>query len=79
MKQTFATYEHTTLGFPGVVLKWTLTNGAMDDGAYLAVKGRITRPWTWRNQYPLPFITDECERFDAWVRTTYSNQPEVQG
>jgi hypothetical protein len=51
----------------------------MDDGAYLAVKGRITRPWTWRNLHPLPFIADECERFDAWVREIYSNQVEVQG
>jgi hypothetical protein len=79
MTQTFATYEHSTLGFPKVVLKWSVTDGKIDDNPYLVVKGRISRPWAFHNQYPLPFIKDECDRFDTWVRDTFSNQPEVQG
>lgn len=79
MKTTFATYEHSTLGFSGVVLKWSETNGLWDKAARVVVNNVITQEWNWYNQHPEPFKTSEMERFDKWVRMVYSNNPAVQG
>lgn len=78
MKITFASYEHTTIGFPKVILKWSVEDGKMGL-AYVVIKDIISFDWTWRNQYPLPFIESECQRFDEWVRNMYSNDISVQG
>ena len=78
MKLTFGTYEHSCLGFPGVVLKWTVIDGKMDC-AYLVENKVIKYDWTWRNPHPLPFIEDELKRFDDWTRTNYKDNPKVQG
>jgi len=79
MKLVFATYEHSRIGFPGVVLKWHVQNGEMSD-AYIVEKGVILRSlWKWHNPHPLAFIQDECERFDAWVVSRYGNDSTVQG
>lgn len=79
MKITFATYKHSTIGFPGVVLKWSVQDGKMGD-SYVTVKGIIQAgAWHWYNPYPLPMLDYECERFDDWVRERFSNDASVQG
>ncbi len=79
MKMTSATYEHSTLGFPKIVLKWYVENGEMSGKGRLVIKGIIAHEWTWQNLYPLPFIDAEMKRFDDWVRAIYSNDASVQG
>ena len=40
----FAFYEHSCIGFPGVVLKWFVENGIVTN-AYVVVLGRIKQEW----------------------------------
>ncbi len=70
-------YHHSKIGFGKVVLKWYVERGKVTD-AYVTVKGIIMEPWTWRNLYPLPFMEDECKRFDDWVLSRYGNDVTVQ-
>lgn len=80
MKITFASCEHTCLGFPQVVLKWCQENGTVG-AARVVVKGLIQPAgWTWHHGASVAaFLADECERFDAWVRATYADDASVQG
>lgn len=73
MKLTFGTYEHTTIGFHKVVLKWTVENGKVVN-VYQTIEG-VINPWSFYHQYPLPFIADECMRFDNYVRKTFGHDP----
>lgn len=79
MKRTFATYEHNTVGFPHIKLKWSEANGMAQD-FYVTIKG-IVHPYKpeherlgWRLD-----PKEECEKFDNWVRLMYSDDPSVQG
>lgn len=80
----FAQYEHSCIGFPGVVLKWVEENGKWEqgyivvNGIIFTVNGEISR-WTWSQPYPKPFAQHEMELFDKWVRAIYSNNLSVQG
>jgi hypothetical protein len=78
MHLAFGIYEHTTIGFPGVKLKWCTDNGHWGQG-YITVKGIITDPWSWSYQHPGPFSDYEMNRFDEWVRARFADDPSVQG
>lgn len=80
MKRTFATYEHTTIGFPAVKLKWQEEDGLFLR-PYLVIKGIIseTWAWNWRNIRPEPFISAELALFDKWVRETFGSDASFQG
>ena len=80
MTITFATYKHSTLGFPGVVLKWSEENGLWEKHPRIVINGTISSfNWSWYNQYPEPFAKYEMNRFDEWVRKLYGNDMTVQG
>lgn len=79
MKRTFATYEHSTIGFPAIKLKWQEEDGLFTR-PYLVIKGTISdNTWNWRNLRPEPFISAELALFDDWVRMTYGNDASFQG
>jgi hypothetical protein len=82
MKQTLAFYEHSTIGFPGVVLKFSVQKEfELKDGCY-TVKGIIGRKWPWAAQFDSCFeyeLQKQLERFDSWVRLNYANDITVQG
>ncbi len=78
MRTVFACYEHSTIGFPKIKLKWYEDNGTVGR-AYWVKHDIIQTEWTWRNQYPTPFIQSELARFDEWVRNVYQNDISVQG
>jgi hypothetical protein len=79
MKCTFASYEHSTIGFPGAVLKWSVSDGWINP-AYITVNG-IIQPgdWKWRNPYPLNCLNYELGLFDEWVRQRFAHDTTVQG
>ena len=80
MQITFASYKHTCLGFPGVVLKWTTEDGIHWSPAYVTVRGIIQEwVWTWKHLNPSVYPQDETDRFDDWVRSNYADDPSVQG
>lgn len=80
MKCTLASYEHSAIGFPGVLLKWHVTDEIHISEGYVTINGIIqTAPWTWENPSPLPFLDWELERFNGWVRETFANNASVQG
>lgn len=78
MKTLFALYEHTRIGFPLVKLKWTVENGEITS-AYVTEKGVMSGEWVWHNQYPIPFMRDELERFDEWAVGQFQHDAFVQG
>lgn len=84
MKTVFAQYEHSCIGFPGVVLKWHEENGKWGLGYIVVnkeiftVNGRMYN-WCWSQPHPEPFAQHEMELFDKWVRSIYSNNLSVQG
>lgn len=88
MKITFASYEHSCIGFPKVVLKWAEEDGKWSEGR-IVVKGIIqstvnhgavvAKPWRWTEIWPKPFAESEMARFDDWVRETFKNDISVQG
>jgi hypothetical protein len=78
MKAIFTTYQHSTIGFPKVILKWHEENGKAL-GAYVTRDGIIIGPWAWHNDNPVPFYPAEIERFDHHVRAQYADDPSVQG
>jgi hypothetical protein len=80
MRINFALYEHTCLGFPHVKLKWVMENGRWST-PYVTVKD-IIRPdlgWSWREQHPPAWASEEMKRFDDWVRDIFHNDITVQG
>ena len=78
MRLTFAVYEHTTIGFPHVKLKWTVEEGKWAPG-YVTEHGIIKGPWTWEFNQEHPCAEREMKRFDDWVRLSYKNDISVQG
>jgi hypothetical protein len=78
MKRTFATYEHSRIGFPGYILKWTEENSRITE-AYTVLKGVIEGPYTWREQYPAAYIESELGWFDDYTASRFSNDATVQG
>jgi hypothetical protein len=79
MKITFASYEHSRIGFPGIKLKWHAKNGKFLD-PYVTINGVIQENrWTWGNPHPAAFAQAEMERFDEWVGNLFSNDASVQG
>lgn len=84
MTTTFATYEHSTIGFPKVQLKFSFTPKDGYMGFYVTVKDVIKHDWPVSStNYAHPTIPRyaeiEIERFDKWVRQTYSKDISVQG
>lgn len=89
MECTFSQWRHSTLGFPGVILKWAegplfVEKAPMKDGvfdAYVTVNGEITRGWNFEDQNRTMSHkrAAECARFDAWVRRVYAEVTAVQG
>lgn len=78
MKITFARYEHSRIGFPGVVLKWDY-DGVANINPYLTVKG-IIKPWSW--QYGVEKVYQmeaEINRFEKYVSTMWGDDISVQG
>jgi hypothetical protein len=79
MKCTYAKYEHSRIGFPGVVLKWSVHNETKIESAYYTVNGIIHCEWNWQRYSPLPFIEDEIRVFDEWVLSVFEGRSDVQG
>lgn len=84
MKTVFAKYEHTAIGFPGVVLKFTEEHGNPIEDAIVVTNGVIVCAWNW--QYHVQSARElqqpgnkELERFDNWVRNRYKDDLSVQG
>lgn len=75
MKRTFASYEHTRIGFPDIVLKWHEVNGAHVE-PYLAVDGFIKK-WSWefgqKAIHSSNGIERELARFDKYVLDVYGD------
>lgn len=72
MKRTFASYEHTRVGFPHIVLKWSEINGKHVE-PYLSVNG-IMKGWSWefgQNAIYSHDIESELARFDKYVVDVY--------
>ena len=80
MKTILAQYEHATIGFPHVKLKWTEENGKWSPG-YVTRLGIIDESWTWMHAHHISAqnVREELERFDQHIRAKYSNVAEVQG
>lgn len=82
MKVTFATYEHSAIGFPEVVIRWSATDGKMERYARIVIKGVIfNREWDF-GDHPVSVearIPAALMHFDNWVRETFGNDPTVQG
>jgi len=79
MERTFATYEHSTIGFPKIILKWTEENGRFSR-PYVVIKDIIQQGfWTWHNTNPEPFIDFELKRFDNYIFERYGEDATVQG
>lgn len=81
MQISSATYEHTTIGFPGVVLKWHYDKATGHSAPYV-VELHIIRGWNFREHFRPHDAGDlraELERFDSMVRQRYADRPEVQG
>ena len=81
MKQVHATYEHSTIGFPAIKLKWSVRNQYDFEGFYITIHGIIQKypPWRFRNENPLARINDELKAFDLWVGQTYGDDILMQG
>lgn len=72
-------YEHNTIGFPAIKLKWLEERNVIHE-PYVTIKGVIQKTgWRWKHTNPIPYYQDEMERFDKWVRDTYSEDISVQG
>ncbi len=78
MKCVLALYEHSTIGFPGVKLKWTVEDGKVTS-AFWTLKDIIQGRWDWFNRYPLPFIAYEMDSFNDFVRKRFKDDASVQG
>jgi hypothetical protein len=81
MKITFASYEHSCIGFPGVVLKWSVENGEASEGRIIINKIISKSTWKWLSDSKgvMGNIESELNRFDAWVANRHSDNPTVQG
>jgi len=82
MKQTLALYEHSTIGFPKIVLKFSIKNSSeLCKDPYFTVHGVMTK-WNWAAHLDNCFEYDlekQIKRFDEFIRATYANNISVQG
>lgn len=87
MKLASATYEHTRIGFPKVILKWHEEDGKFQ-AAYITAKGIILRDVNANVFFSYPGTIDcktlvsreeACQRFDEWVAGSYHHDASVQG
>ena len=81
MRITFATYEHTTLGFPGRVLKWSYCPRAGHVQFYITLRGvMVCAP---HDALARPHDSGELDRyiaeFDKQTRQRYADDITVQG
>lgn len=77
MKETFASFVHSRIGFPKIKIKWNRENGVTDSQARIVIKD-ILQKGTWKF-HDTCHMEAEMERFDRWVEETYSEDPSVQG
>lgn len=78
MRITYAKYEHTKIGYPGVVLKWSF-NGLVHHDPYITIKG-IMKGWGWEYQRKeTSNIKAETDRFEAYVSQAFGDDASVQG
>lgn len=83
MKRTSATYTHSTIGFPAIVLKWQEEDGAWLQ-PYVTLHGVIQPPgsllhWQWKTRNPALYAADEMAAFDSFIRAHFSEDASVQG
>ena len=81
MKITSATYEHTTIGFPGRVLKWSYCPRSGHTHFYTTLhKEMQCAP---HHPLPRPHDTGDLDRylaaFDGETRRLYADDITVQG
>lgn len=79
MKRTFASYEHNTIGFPHIKLRWCEEESVWGT-PYLTVHS-IIQPggWKWRTPNASLHLEYELGLFDDWVRKNYADRADVQG
>lgn len=80
MKRTFAQYEHSTIGFPHVKLKWAEENGEWQT-PYVTIHG-VIKPglYGWEGHTrPQNNPEHALSQFDAWVLERFSEDASVQG
>lgn len=84
MKRTSATYTHSTIGFPAIVLKWHEENGVWLQ-PYVTIHGIIQpqdslHSWRWSQHRNAALYADaELAAFDSFIRAEFANDPSVQG
>lgn len=79
MKIKFAKYEHSVIGFPGIVLKFS-SDGLHYTDPYVTIKGIINNwNWSFNQEKVCGSIDRELKRFDKWVVDFYSEDISVQG
>lgn len=81
MKLIHGYWSHTTLGFPGVVLKWHSDEFDRHTGPYVTVRG-VMHSWCWRDgvvSLSKSQLEPELKRFEEHVRLIYVNDATVQG
>lgn len=81
MKLTYASYQHTAIGFPHVILKWSYTPEKGHHDFYHTILG-VVRIWNTAIDYRPHHKDDldrEIKRFEEHVRFRYSENISVQG
>ena len=84
MKRTSATYSHSTIGFPAIVLKWHEEDGVWLQ-PYVTIKGVIQPPgsmftWHWKTHSNAALYAEsEMAAFDSFIRHHFADDSSVQG
>lgn len=83
MKRTSASYTHSTIGFPSIVLKWHEENGVWLQ-PYVTLHGTIQSPdsflhWQWKTTNAAIYANEEIACFDSFIRGNFSEDASVQG
>lgn len=78
MKIKFAQYEHTCIGFPKIILKWSETDGKSHD-PYITIKDIISDKNVQSSYEQLNTPKYWMERFEEWVGRTFCDDASVQG
>lgn len=82
MTRTSATYTHSTIGFPAIVLKWHEENGVWLQ-PYVTLHGVIQPPdsllhWQWKTTNAAIYADKEMDYFDFFIRDNFSEDASVQ-